>query len=77
MKKFIITFIVSYIILEFLEFLFKDILNIYCDDLKYWWIILMIIYGFKYHILCCVLPFIISTYRCKHKNKCDHNHCKK
>lgn len=34
----------------------------------------VIIYGFKFHIWCCVAPFMVGMYKCKHK-KCHHEHC--
>jgi len=77
MKKFIITFIVSFIAFYLLEHAISHIFNIDLDTLELgWlgWLGFIIAYGFKYHIFCCLIPLIFTSYKCRHK-KCDHDHC--
>lgn len=77
MKKFIIIFIVSFIIFYILEHVISYIFNIDLDTLELgWlgWLGFIIAYGFKYHIICCLIPLIFTSYKCRHK-KCEHDHC--
>ena len=77
MKKFIIIFIVSFIIFYILEHVISYIFNIDLDTLELgWlgWLGFIIAYGFKYHIFCCLIPLIYTSYKCRHK-KCEHDHC--
>ena len=77
MKKFIIIFIVSFIIFYILEQVISYIFNIDLDTLELgWlgWLGFIIAYGFKYHIFCCLIPLIYTSYKCRHK-KCEHDHC--
>lgn len=79
MKKFIITFVISFAVFMILEHLISYFLGIDLDNLELgWlgWLGFIIFYGFKYHILCCLIPLIWTTYKCKHNNKCSHDHCK-
>lgn len=79
MKKFIITFVLSFIAFWLLEHAISYLFDIDLDNLQIgWlgWLGIMIVYGFKYHILCCLVPLIWTTYKCKHK-KCGHDHCSK
>jgi len=76
-KKFIITFVLSFITFWLLEHAISYLFDL--DNLQIgWlgWLGIMIVYGFKYHILCCLVPLIWTTYKCKHK-KCRHDHCSK
>lgn len=80
MKKFIITFVLSFIAFFILEHLISYFFGIDLDNLELgWlgWLGVVIFFGFKYHILCCLIPLIWTTYKCKHNNKCKHEHCKK
>ena len=72
--KFITIFIISFIILEIVERVFGYFFHIDLHNLKWGWIGFIIIYGFKFHIFCCVLPMMWASYKCKHK-KCKHTHC--
>lgn len=79
MKKFTITFIASFIILYLIEYLLYHFLGVDLDTLELgWlgWLGFIITYGFKLHIFCCLIPLIITSYKCRHK-KCDHKHCEK
>lgn len=80
MKKFIITFIVSFILFYLLEHLISHIFDINLHTLDFGfnatWLTLLVIYGFKFHIFCCLIPLIITSYKCRHK-KCNHKHCEK
>ena len=72
--KFIFIFILTFIAMELVEYLFKIIFNIDLHQLKWGWIGFIIIYGFKYHIFCCLLPALWAGFKCRHK-KCNHEHC--
>jgi hypothetical protein len=72
--KFIIIFILSFIVMEGIERLLENIFHIDLNNLKWGWLGLMILYGFKFHIFCCLLPAIFASYKCRHK-KCKHEHC--
>lgn len=74
--KFIYIFIISFLVMEGIEFLIENIFNIRINELKYGWLAFIIIYGFKFHIFCCLLPAVFASYKCRHK-KCEHEHCKK
>ena len=54
--------------------LLEDILHVNLSNLKWGWLGLMILYGFKFHIFCCLLPALFASYKCRHK-KCKHEHC--
>lgn len=84
MKKFIITFIISFIIFYAIEHLIEfSLMHFYGIDLhnlNIGWmgtVGLVIFLGFKYHILCCLVPLIWTTYKCNHDKKCKHEHCKR
>lgn len=73
--KFIIIFILSFLVLEGVEFLLSHFFGFNIHQYgKLGWLGIMILYGFKYHILCCLIPAIWATYKCRHK-KCDHDYC--
>lgn len=77
MKKFILTFIISFIIFYVIEHLVSYLFNINIDNLELgWlgWLGFIILYGFKFHIFCCLIPLIFTSYKCRHK-KCKHEHC--
>lgn len=74
--RFILVFIISFLLLEILEWLIKYKFNIDLHNLKWGWVGFLVIYGFKYHILCCIIPSIWAAYKCRHK-KCDHDYCTK
>jgi len=72
--KFIIIFILTFILLEIVEFLISYFFDVNVKNLKWGWLGIMIVYGFKYHIICCLVPIIWAAYKCRHK-KCKHEHC--
>ncbi len=74
--KFILIFILSFIIFEIIERLIEYFFKIDLHNLKWGWVGFAIAYGFKYHILCCLIPAIWATYKCRHK-KCEHEYCDK
>lgn len=78
-KKFIIVFIATFIGFHLLEELISYYFGISMDNLNLgWlgWLGFIIMYGFKLHIFCCLLPLLFTTYKCRHKG-CDHEQCKK
>ena len=72
--KFLKVFIISFLILELIEFGLFKIFDIDLHQLEWGWIGFVIIYGFKYHIFCCLIPAIWAGYKCRHKS-CEHEHC--
>ena len=74
--KFILIFIITFLLIEVIEMLFEYFFHIDLHNLKWGWIGFMILYGFKYHVICCLIPAIWASYKCRHK-KCNHNHCGK
>jgi hypothetical protein len=73
--KFILVFIVSFLIFEGIEMLISHFFNIDLQ-MKWGWIGFIIFYGFKFHIFCCLIPALWAGYKCRHK-KCHHEHCGK
>jgi len=73
--RFLFFFIIGFIVIWFIEFLLHKFFNIDIHNLEFGWIGLIIVYGFKYHIFCCLLPAIWAGYKCKHKS-CEHEQCK-
>lgn len=74
--KFITWFILSFGIIEIIEYIIDIYFSVDIYQLKFAWLLFIFIYGFKFHIICCLLPFIIASYKCKKHNKCKHKHCK-
>lgn len=73
-KNFLIIFIVSFIAMEIIEFCIFEMFNIDIHQLEWGWLGFIILYGFKYHIFCCLIPIIWTGYKCRHNN-CVHEHC--
>ena len=72
--KFTISFIIGFAIIEVLEYFFYDEL---VDGLrigKLGLFGLIMFWGFKTHIFCCVFPVMLASYRCRHKS-CKHEYC--
>lgn len=79
MKKFFITFVISFIVFYLIEHGISILFDIDIDNLEVgWlgWLGFIILYGFKFHIFCCLIPLLFTTYKCRHK-KCKHEHCTK
>lgn len=75
--KFFKVFVFSLILFEVFELGMEYIFNIDFHNLNFgWlgWLGFIIFYGFKYHILCCLIPAIWAGYKCKHEG-CEHDHC--
>jgi len=72
--RFSIIFIISFILFEILEHSIEYIFDIDFHNLEWGWAGFIIVYGFKYHIFCCLLPAIWAGYKCRHKN-CEHEYC--
>ena len=72
--KFIFIFLISFIATELLEYILEQY---FCFDFKimsWGWFGLMVFYGLKYHIICCLFPAIWAGYKCRHKS-CEHDYC--
>jgi len=77
LTKFAITFVVSFIVVQILETIIEHYFGVNLHDIPvFGWLGAMVIYGFKFHIICCVLPALYTGYVCRH-DKCEHEHCKK
>lgn len=72
--KFILIFIASFILIEAIEESVKMYFGVELSGMKWGWFGLVIIYGIKYHIFCCLLPAVWIGYKCRHK-KCKHEYC--
>jgi len=72
--KFIIIFILTFLLMEGIELGIEYFFNIDLHELKWGWVGFIIVYGFKYHIFCCLVPAIWTGYKCRHK-KCEHEYC--
>lgn len=72
--KFILIFVTSFILIEAIEEIIKLYFGVELNEMKWGWFGLIVLYGIKYHIFCCVLPAIWIGYKCRHK-KCKHEHC--
>jgi hypothetical protein len=72
--KFIIIFILTFLLMEGIELGIEYFFNIDLHELKWGWVGFIIVYGFKYHIFCCLVPAIWAGYKCRHK-KCEHEYC--
>jgi len=72
--KFIIIFILTFFLMEGIELGIEYFFNIDLHELKWGWVGFIIVYGFKYHIFCCLIPAIWAGYKCRHK-KCEHEYC--
>ena len=75
--RFILVFIISLLIFELVEFSIEKVFNIDLHNLEIAWLGGIIVFLFKSHILCCLVPAIWTSYKCKHKEKkeCKHDHC--
>jgi len=74
--RFLYFFIISLIFFQIIEWSLHHFIGLDLHNLEFGWIGLIIIYGFKYHIFCCLIPAIWAGWKCRHKS-CQHEHCKK
>jgi len=72
--KFLWIFLISFIATELLEYILNQYFFIDLKMMTLGWFGLMVFYGFKYHIICCLFPAIWAGYECRHK-KCEHEYC--
>jgi len=72
--KFLWIFLISFIATELLEYILNQYFFIDLKMMTLGWFGLMIFYGFKYDIICCLFPAIWAGYKCRHK-KCEHEYC--
>jgi len=75
--RFIIVFISSLIAFELFEFVIEKVFDIELHNLEIAWIGGIVLFLFKSHIICCLIPAIWTSYKCHHKEKkkCNHEHC--
>jgi len=75
--RFIIVFISSLIAFELFEFAIEKVFDIELHNLEIAWIGGIVLFLFKSHIICCLIPVIWTSYKCHHKEKkkCNHEHC--
>jgi hypothetical protein len=77
-KEFLLTAVVTYFLFEGIESLLHSLFDIDLHHLlsfggSFGFIVL---YGFKFHILCCIIPTVIATVSClrEGKHKCTDCH---
>jgi hypothetical protein len=75
--RFAIVAVLSFIAFEAVEHSLSHFFGIELDEVGTGagWVLLVIAYGFKTHILCCLVPLLWAAYRCRHRG-CEHDHCK-
>ncbi len=71
--KFFLLFVFSFLLTEVFEYCLEEFFGIDFRFLTWGWFGLMLMYGFKYHIVCCLIPAIWAGYKCKHKS-CEHEY---
>ena len=71
---FIFFFFFAYVVVEAIETLIEHFFGVNPKATGVGILVLVIMYGFKFHIFCCLFPGLYATYRIKHK-KCTHEHC--
>ena len=64
-SKFILYFILCYFIIEILETIINNYWNLNIKLEGYGTLLFIIVYGFKFHIFCCLFPFLFATYKTK------------
>jgi hypothetical protein len=72
--NFAFIFILSFFITEILEQTLDNYFNFDFQIMTWGWFGLLFFYGFKYHIICCIVPLIWAGYKCRHKS-CKHEYC--
>jgi len=72
--KFLWIFLISFIATELLEYILNQYFFIDFKMMTLGWFGLVVFYGFKYHIICCLFPAIWAGYKCRHKS-CEHEYC--
>jgi hypothetical protein len=75
--RFAMVSVLSFIAIEAIERGLSHFLGIEMDNIGVGagWLLLVVGYGFKTHIICCIVPMLWAAYRCRHRG-CDHDHCK-
>ena len=73
--RFILVAAVSFILIELVKHLVLEPLGFQIENIELGWLTFIVIFGFKFHIICCILPMLWAAYKCRHK--CDHDHCDK
>jgi len=72
--KFILIFLISFIVTELAEYILNQYFWFDFRMMTLGWFGVMVLYGFKYHIICCFVPAIWAGYKCRHKS-CEHEYC--
>ena len=72
--KFLTIFVVGFLITELLEYILNKYFLFDFKMMTLGWFGLVVFYGFKYHIICCLFPAIWAGYKCRHE-KCEHEYC--
>jgi len=65
----------SFIAFEAVEHGLEHLFGIELHALGAGWLAIVIAYGFKTHIICCLVPLLWAAYKCRHRG-CEHDHCK-
>ena len=75
--RFIIVFALSLLGFELVELIIEKAFGLNIHNLEVVWLGGVLVFLFKSHIICCIIPAIWSSYKCHHKEKkkCNHEHC--
>lgn len=76
-KQFILSLLASYLLFEGIEHILLEMFQIDLGHiLSLGGIFTILLFGIKYHILCCILPAVGSAAYCTYKSKrhCNHKH---
>lgn len=75
--NFLLILVVTSLIFEGIEHLLHEFWDIHLDHyLTFGGVGFVVLWGFKFHVFCCLIPAAITTLICIKTNKecCDHNH---
>ncbi len=75
-KEFWIVLIGTTIFFEGVEHLLEHFFDVKLEELSWFGVASVLAFGFKFHVVCCILPALGTTLYCTYKNHkhCDHNH---
>ena len=72
--RFLYFFVLSFIFFQIIEKSLEYFFHLDLHNMEWGWLGLTIVYGFKYHIFCCLIPALWAGWKCRHKN-CKHEQC--
>lgn len=72
--QFSIILIFSFLVFESTEWILEEYFEFNLEYISLGWFGLVLFWGFKSHLLCCLVPAIWAGYKCRHKS-CKHDYC--